>query len=145
MDQKTIADTHTTHHGKVEKNDLNRYDLMHGGRLLTICDEVGHIAAMKHAGADCLTRAAHDIQFLSMLKIGDPYTVDARVILTGRTTLWVTTIVKSGEKSVMKAVFVYITVDSAFKPTPVPEITARSPEEKQEQVMMKQLIRQVKT
>jgi len=144
MDQKTIANTHTSHHGQVEKEDLNRYNLMHGGRLLTLCDEAGYIAAMKHAGTDCLTRAAHDVEFMSMLKKGDPYTVDARVILTGRTTLWVTTIVKSGEKSVMKAIFVYIAVDSAFKPTPVMKITTESPAEQQEQEMMKLLMSQVK-
>ena len=117
---------------------------MHGGRLLTICDEIGYIAAMKHAGADCLTRAAHDIQFLSMLKKGGPYSVDARVILTGRTTLWVSCSVKSKQRSVMKAIFVYIAVDSTFKPTPVMKITAESRAEQQEQEMMEQLKNRVK-
>ena len=144
MDQKTIAGTHTTLHGQVEKKDLNHYDLMHGGRLLTLCDEVGYIAAMKHAGTDCLTRATHDVEFMSMLKEGDPYTVDARVILTGSTTLWVSTIVKCAEKSVMKSIFVYIAVDSDFKPTPVMKITAESREEKQKQKKIQILMGRVK-
>jgi len=144
MDQKTIARTHTTHHGQVEKEDLNRYNLMHGGRLLTLCDEVGYIAAMKHAETDCLTRAAHDIEFMSMLKESDPYTVDARVILTGRTTLWVSCAVKSEQKSVMKALFVYIAVDDSFNSKPVGKIHAETESEQQEQKKMQTLMNQVK-
>ena len=144
MDQKTISGTRSTLHGQVEKKDLNRYGLMHGGRLLTLCDEVGYIAAMKHADTDCLTRAAHDIQFLSMLKKGEPYTVYAKVILTGRTTLWVSCSVKSTQKSIMNAVFVYIAVDDNFKSKAVSKINAENKSEQQEQEKMLMLMNRVK-
>jgi len=44
----------------------------------------------------------------------------------------------------MKAIFVYIAVDSTFKPTPVMKITAESRAEQQEQEMMEQLKNRVK-
>lgn len=144
MNQKTIAMTHSTLLGQVETADLNRYALMHGGRLLTLCDEVGYIAAMKHAETDCLTRAAHNVEFLAMLEEGDPYAIDARVILTGKTTLWVSCSVKSGKKEMMKAVFVYIAIDNSFKSKTVSSISAENREEKQEQETMQTLMKRVR-
>ena len=134
--QRTIADSHTLHHGTVEKSDLNGYGLMHGGRLLTLCDEVGYLAAKKHSGLDCLTRAAHDIHFIAAMREGDGYSVEAEVVLAGKTTLWVDCRVLHDGKSVMNAVFVYIAVDAAFRSIPVPEVVAVSEEEKAQQARM---------
>lgn len=144
MNQKTIQNSYVQLKGHVSKEELNQYGVMHGGRLLTLCDEVGYLAAMKHAKTDCLTRGAHNIEFLKVLREGEPYHIDARVIQTGRTTLWVSCVVKSKQKQVMRAVFVYIAVDSNFKPQPVANIAAENEAERQEQASMQQLINRVK-
>ena len=143
MNHKTITDSRIKHEGKVMQGDLNRYGLMHGGRLLTLCDEVGYLSAMKHTGCDCLTRAVHDVQFLSMMKEGDSYTVESQVVLTGNTTLWTTCTVILEGKTVMHAVFVYIAIDKNFKSQPVEPIHAESEAEQIEQRRMQALIDQV--
>jgi len=143
MKQKTIRDSFTTYDGCVEKNDLNGYGLMHGGRLLTLCDEIGYLAAKKHAECDCLTRAAHNIQFLSMLREGETFSIEAKTVLTGKTTLWVACTVKSGRQTAMSSVFVYIAVDREFKSLSVPEIKAEGAIEKREQAAMQQLMKRV--
>ena len=144
MQQKTISATCTEYNSNVDEKDLNGYGLMHGGRLLTLCDEIGYQAARKHTDYDCLTRAAHDVNFLSMMIKDDPFSVQAKVILTGRTTLWVSCSVKSIERTVMRAVFVYIAVDKRFKPLPVATIHAESNREIEAQAAMQKLMVQVK-
>jgi len=143
MASKTIGDSLTTHTGVVEKSDLNGYGLMHGGRLLTLCDEVGYLAAMKHCHCDCLTRAAHDIHFTASMREGDSYAVEARVALTGSRTLWVQCHVRHEKKSIMSAVFVYIAVDSELKSIAVPKIFPASDKEKEEQEKMIRLRKRV--
>lgn len=136
MQRKSIGDSLVIHEGIVEKGDLNGYGLMHGGRLLTLCDEVGYLAAMKHCSCDCLTRAAHDIHFTASIREGDPYAVEAIVALTGSRTLWVQCHVRHEKKSIMSAVFVYIAVDSGLKSIAVPHIFPASDKEKAEQERM---------
>jgi len=138
-EQKTIAASFVQHEGRVEKSDLNGYGVMHGGRLLTICDEIGYLAAKRHAERDCLTRSAHHVQFYSMLREKESFSVEARVLLTGVTSLWVECAVKQTGETVMSAVFVYIAVDRDFRPVAVPPIRAESQQEHHEQQWMQWL------
>ncbi len=144
MKQKTISASFTKHDARVEKHDLNGYGIMHGGRLLTLCDEVGYLAAKKHAECDCLTRAAHNIQFYSFMKEGEPFSVQARVVLTGKTTMWVECSIKNSEQTVMSAIFVYIAVDKKFKPIAVPAVQAEDTQEMRAQTLMRHCYDQVR-
>jgi len=151
MANKTIQASFVQHNATVTAQDLNRYDIMHGGRLMTLCDEIGYLAAKKHAEEECLTRAAHQIQFLSMLKEGDRFIVEARVILCGSSTLWTECSVKKdggkggdkGRQSVMSSWFVYIAVDKQMKPRPVAPVHAESDSEKALQSSIKSFRDQV--
>lgn len=136
---KTITASFVRHEGRVEKSDLNGYGLMHGGRLLTICDEIGYLSARKHAECDCLTRSAHHIQFYSMLREKESFSVEARVLLTGTTSLWVECAVKQAGETAMSAVFVYIAVNRDFRPVAIPAIRAENREEEHAQQWMQWL------
>ncbi len=118
--------------GVVEKEDLNGYGLMHGGRLLTLCDEVGYLAARKHCGSDCLTRAAHRVQFHTAMHEGDLFSVTTQVTMTTRTTMWVNCVIRSHTKLIMDAVFVYVAVNKSFQSAEVPELFAETDEELEE-------------
>jgi len=139
MTGKTIGDSMTILEGVVQQSDLNGYGLMHGGRLLTLCDEVGYMAAKKHCKCDCLTRAAHEVMFDAFMRQGDTYKIEARVVLAGFTTLWVQCQVLHDGKTVMRSVFVYIAVDKQLHVIPVPEVVPASDEEKAEQERMERL------
>lgn len=143
-DQKTISHSFTKHDACVDKSDLNGYGLMHGGKLLTLCDETGYLAAKKHSGSDCLTRAAHNIQFFSMMRENEPFSVEAKVLFTGNTTMWVACSVLNSGQTVMSAVFVFIAVDKNFKSIPVPAVQAESKQEESEQALMQRLYDQVR-
>lgn len=131
--------------GVVQKSDLNGYGLMHGGRLLTLCDEVGYLAAKKHCDCDFLTKAAHDVLFNAFMHEGDAYRVEAKVVLTGSTTLWTRCRIMRDEETVMSALFVYIAVDSGFQSISVPEVIAEDDSEREEQQRMIRLRKRVMT
>jgi acyl-CoA hydrolase len=118
--------------GKVTKEDLNGYGLMHGGRLLTLCDEVGYLAARKHCSCDCLTRAAHRVRFHAAMHEKDPFSVTTQVTMTTRTTMWVSCVIRSHAKLIMDAVFVYVAIDKNFQSSGVSELFAETDEELQE-------------
>ncbi len=114
---------------------------MHGGRLLTLCDEVGYIAAHKHAGGDCLTRAVHHAQFHHAIEQEQEIRFRARVGLTGHSSLWVFIEVinpKDGQ-GMMDAVFVYAAIDENWHVRQVAAINADTDEEKQLQGRLKSL------
>jgi len=114
---------------------------MHGGRLLTLCDEVGYVAARKHAGGDCLTRAVHQAQFHHAIQEGEQLTFRARVGLTGHSSLWVFIEVLSikGNRCMMDAVFVYAAIDEHRHVRQVPAIDAETNEERQLQDRLKSM------
>jgi acyl-CoA hydrolase len=125
--------------------DLNHYGIIHGGRLLTLCDEAGYVSAHHHAKSPCLTRAVHQARFHHEAREGEELIISARVGLTGRSSIWVPVCVTStiGEKSVMDAVFVYVAVDSHHKAQRVPPVAVTSEEEQETQKMLQRLRKQL--
>ncbi|MFC1626201.1 acyl-CoA thioesterase [Pseudomonadota bacterium] len=116
--------------GEVASQDLNTHGIMHGGRLMTICDEVGYLAACKHCGGHGLTRAAHRLRFHAPMNEGDPFSVKTQVTMTTRTTMWVNCSITSHGKQIMDAVFVYVAIDENLQPVEVPGLFAKTDNEK---------------
>ncbi len=127
------------HH--VTAGDLNRYGLMHGGRLLTLADETGFLAARAFCRRDCLTVAVHQARFLRPVYAGRSITATACVALTGRTSMWtpVRVFTTDDHQPVMDAVITYVAVDSAGKPAPVPSVAAATPAERALQRRLRRL------
>lgn len=122
-----------SHTYTVLNEDLNGYGIMHGGRMLTLCDEVSYVAAKRHAGCDCLTRAVHRARFHQAAKLGETIQIHAKVGLTGNTSLWVAVkIAASGrDKPIMDAVFVFAAVDEQRRPKPITKLIPHSAEDQE--------------
>ncbi|MDQ6996849.1 MAG: hotdog domain-containing protein [Mariprofundus sp.] len=130
------------HHAyTVTASDLNRYGMMHGGRLLTLCDEAGYVSAHKHANGDCLTLAVHQARFHHAIQEGEHLVFRARVGLTGHSSLWVFIEVTTSDNGqcVMEAVFVFAAVDGQKRVRQVPAIHAETDEDKQLQIRLKRM------
>ncbi|GAV20764.1 thioesterase superfamily protein [Mariprofundus micogutta] len=128
----TMKQTRFTHAYTVSKTDLNQYGIMHGGRLLTLCDENAYCAAQKLTQHICLTRAVHRTQFHRAAHPGEEIIFSATVGLTGRTSIWVAVEVNSAveNQSIMDAVFVFAAINDNKQPQPVPDILAETDTEK---------------
>ena len=131
MSQTNISDTLFRHDYTVEASDLNQYGIMHGGRLLTVCDEVAYVSAHKHAGCACLTRAVHQANFNMPAHENEILTISAQVGLTGLSSLWVDVNVINAHKIIMMdAVFVFVALDEHRQTQHVAPVYALSDAEK---------------
>jgi len=130
----------------VQEHDLNGYGIMHGGRMLTLCDEVSYLAARHHAGSACLTRAVHRARFLQGADIGELLTIRAKVGMTGKTSLWVPVEISSntGQEVIMDAIFVFVAINDKHQPLTVSPLLAKTLQEKETlhrlQMLQKQLV-----
>jgi len=145
MNHATIQHSAFHHHYKVLASDLNQYGIMHGGRLLTLCDEAGYISARNHAHCDCLTRAVHQARFHRAVQEGEDLTIRARVGYTGHSSLWVFVEVISTADAVcvIDAVFVFAAIDEHLNGCHVPAVHAESKDDIQLQARLKSMRDQV--
>ncbi len=139
MDRHYIEDSLFRHSYTVIAADLNQYGITHGGRLLTLCDEAGYVSAHRHTNSTCLTRAVHQARFHSGSREGEELIISARVGLTGHSSIWVPVFVRSGEKTVMDAVFVYVAVDDHRTVQPVPPVIVTTKEQQHTQILLERL------
>lgn len=121
---KRIGDSFTRISYHIRAQDMNQYGSIHGGRLLTLADEVGFLAAHRHAGQACLTVGVHQARFYRGAEAGMQLDIEARVGLTGHTSLWVPVRMALAGEDIMDAVYVYVAVDARGAPCPVPSVVA---------------------
>ncbi len=141
MRKKLISDSTCLREYTVINADLNGYGIMHGGRLLTLADETGYLAAKKHSEQHCLTLAVHRARFFRPLFEGQHILLRSQALLAGNSTLWVSVSAteQHAETPAMSAVFVFAAIDMERNLMPMPEIHALNDEERQLQQHMRQL------
>jgi len=128
---KAMGDSFIRYNYCVRGVDLNHYGIMHGGRLLTLSDEVGFLAAHKHAGMDCLTQGVHQALFYQPARRGQNLVFEAQVAWVGNTSLWVPIRVynQRAENVIMEAVMVFVAVDENMHPQHAPPVRPGSESE----------------
>jgi uncharacterized protein (TIGR00369 family) len=110
---------------------------VHGGWIMKLVDEAGALACMRHAQRKVVTIAIDSMDFRQPIRIGDLVILDAEVSYTGRTSMEVTVEVHAenpftGEQMhTNTAYLVYVALDDAGRPTPVPPLQAETEQEKQ--------------
>lgn len=106
--------------------DANTHGTLFGGKLMAYMDDVGAIAAARHARKAVVTASTDSVDFLSPVKEGDSICLEAFVTWTHRTSMEVfvkavTEDLLSGERKVCSTAFLtFVAVDEFGKPTPVP-------------------------
>jgi uncharacterized protein (TIGR00369 family) len=128
-----ISDTTIRMVYHIHPRDMNQYGSIHGGRLLTLADETGFLAAHGHAGQRCVTVGVHQARFFRGAAAGVHIEIEAQVALTGSTSLWVPIRMRLAQEEralVMDAVYVYVAVDENGRPQPVADISAHTSDER---------------
>jgi uncharacterized protein (TIGR00369 family) len=117
--------------------DANPRGNVHGGVIMKLVDEVGAMAAMRHARRNVVTIAIDSMKFLSPVHVGDMVTFSARVDYVGRTSMEVSVRVDAekpvtGAKTHTNSAFlVFVALDEEGKPVPVPGLTLDTDESRQ--------------
>jgi len=130
MNEISISATSVSIAYGIKDSDLNGYHVMHGGRLLTLADETGFLAAHQFCRCDCMTVAVHRAEFQRTSQTGETIHIKAQVAFTGTSSMWVPVEMTNQENdTVMQAVFVYAAVDHFRKPRAVGQVIATTPSE----------------
>jgi acyl-CoA hydrolase len=123
----------------MEITDANLLGNVHGGEIMKMVDNAGGLSAMKHCGGPVVTAAMDDMQFIEPVFVGDVVTVRAMVNDTGRTSLEVgvrveaENVITGRHVHTSSAYLVYVALDKAGKPRPVPAIVPGNEEQAQRQ------------
>jgi uncharacterized protein (TIGR00369 family) len=110
---------------------------VHGGWIMKLVDEAGALACMRHAQRKVVTVTIDSMDFRQPIRIGDLVILNGEVSYTGRTSMEATVEVHAenpitGEQThTNTAYLVYVALDDAGRPTPVPPLQAETEEERQ--------------
>jgi uncharacterized protein (TIGR00369 family) len=134
---RTVAETALTLTQFMQSEHSNSLGTVHGGVILKLCDECGGIIASRHARRPAVTVTVDSVTFHQPALLGRLLLVHGRVTWVGRTSIEVELRVETenlltGERiHTNSAFFVYVALDEARCPTPVPTLSLESEEERQ--------------
>ena len=133
---KTVAASRITLSQLMQPEHANLRGDVHGGWIMKLVDEAGALAAMRHAQARVVTVAIDQMRFHEPIRIGDLVVLEAEVTYVGRTSLETRVQViaenpVTGERShTNTAYLVYVALDEAGQPRPVPPLVAETEAER---------------
>jgi acyl-CoA hydrolase len=136
MDPKPPGDSRVTLSQLMGPGSANTMGNVHGGYIMRLCDEAGGMAAVKHARRPVVTVVLDSMTFRSPVQIGNLLTVSAEITWTGRTSMETRVVVTaedvlSGNTThTNTAYIVYVALDEAGKPAPVPPLLCDTAEAK---------------
>ncbi len=117
-------------------NDVNFGGKVHGGVVMKWIDQAGYACASAWSESYCVTVYVGGIRFIEPIQVGDLVELDARIIYTGNTSMHVLVTVRSkdikqGEyRTTTRCNIVFVALDEAGKPKPVPKWVPETEEDK---------------
>lgn len=121
---------------KIFPNDLNSKYTVFGGLVMSLCDRTALIVAERHSGCTCVTAAVDSLNFLAPARSGETLVVKAAVNRSWSSSMEIGVHVAaedshSGDaRHVVSAYLTFVALDSAGKPTTVPQIVPKTADEK---------------
>jgi acyl-CoA hydrolase len=123
---KPVSASRVTLAHLMQPTDANLQGNVHGGLIMKLMDEAGGSAAIRHAQGPVVTVVVDQVLFREPIHVGDLVTVQAELTYVGRTSMETRIEVTAqnlltGERThTNTAYFVYVALDDAGRPTPVP-------------------------
>ena len=120
-----------------EPTDVNYGGKVHGGQVMKWIDQAGYAAAVGWSGKYSVTVAVGGIRFVAPIRISDLVTVDTVLVYTGTSSMHFAVDVRARdpmddgrERLCTHCVIVFVAVDEAGQPVPVPAWKPRSDEDR---------------
>jgi uncharacterized protein (TIGR00369 family) len=136
---RRVADSSVTLTQMMEVTDGNVAGNVHGGVIMRLVDTAAALAAIKHSGGLALTVAIDEMTFLEPVHIGEVLVLHAAVNDVGTTSMECGVRVDAQdpltgtERHVNSAYLVFVAVDRAGRPRPVPPVLAETEAERRRQ------------
>lgn len=128
MQSKSISDSSVTLSQLMGPQDTNGLGNVHGGVIMKLVDEAGGLAAMRHAQSPVVTVAIDSMTFMHPIRVGNFVRFNAELTYVGRTSMEVRVEVVAenpltSEKVISNTAYlVYVALDEAGRPRPVPSL-----------------------
>lgn len=142
MKARTVAESRSVFSQIMLPGDGNPMGNVHGGTIAKLVDSAAGVAAMRHCrayAAAVVTARIDAMNFVYPVHIGDVVTLCASVNDVGRTSMEVgvrveAETVRTGEsRHVASAYLVFVALDDAGHPTPVPPLIVETDDERRRQ------------
>lgn len=117
------------------RHQLNPMNIMHGGELVKIVDEVAGHAAAKHTNKVCVTASIDSLHFLGPIFLYDTIEVKASVNRAWKTSMEVgakvfVTGADGAARHIASAFFTFVALGGDRKPTEISPVLPETKEEK---------------
>ena len=136
---RSVSHSKVTLTQMMEVTDANVAGNVHGGVIMRLVDTAAALAAIKHSGGVALTVGIDEMSFLEPVQIGEVVVLRASVNDVGTTSMECGVRVEAEDpltgviRHVNSAYLVFVAVDEAGKPRPVPPLIAESDDERRRQ------------
>lgn len=133
---KTIAQSRVTLSSVMGPQDTNIHGNIHGGVIMKLVDEVGALAAVRHARLPVVTIVIDSMTFLEPIRVGNLVSLTAELTWVGRTSIEVRVEVTAENPmtgthtTTNTAYLVYVALDPEGRPAEVPPLLYETDEQR---------------
>jgi acyl-CoA hydrolase len=134
---KTIAQSRVVLSNVMGPQDTNIHGNIHGGVIMKMVDEVGALAAVRHARMPVVTIVIDSMTFLEPIRVGNLVTCAAELTWVGRSSIEVRVEVTAENPltgtmtHTNGAYLVYVALSPDGRPAPVPPLIYTNDQERQ--------------
>lgn len=134
-EMKRAADSFTTQVQVLTQANLNGYNRLFGGQLMSWMDIVAAVTARRHSGRNVTTASVKNLSFRAPAYANDTLVLTGEVVYVGRTSMEVSVCVYveslSGRKELInEARFIMVALDENECPTEVPGLLIETEEQR---------------
>ena len=129
-----------------EPSDVNYGGKVHGGEVMKWIDQAAYACATDWAQNYCVTVYVGGIRFYHPVSIGALVKVDAKVIMTGRTSIHIAVdvyskgLIDDEYKKTSHCIIVFVSTNKDGKPEPVPAFEPKTEDEKEMEMYASKLM-----
>jgi acyl-CoA hydrolase len=117
--------------------EANLLGNVHGGEIMKLADSTAGAVASRHSGGPAVTAQMDEMAFLHPVHVGDIVRTSAQVNWAGRSSMEIGVRVEAqpwndasdAPRHVASAYFVFVAIDAAGRPRPVPGLAPGTPDE----------------
>ena len=136
-EMKTVSDSYTTQVQILTQANLNGYNRLFGGQLMSWMDIVAAVAARRHAGRNVTTVRVDDLEFKAPAYANDTLMLTAYICYVGTTSMDVCVNVylealNCERKLINRAHFIMVALDEQENPVQVPGLILETEQQKRE-------------
>lgn len=133
--KKRAAESFTTQVQVLTQANLNGYNRLFGGQLMSWMDIVAAVTARRHSGRNVTTVCVNELEFRAPAHANDTLMLTGEIVYVGRTSMEVRVRVyiealNGDREQINEARFVMVALDDDEKPTEVPGLLIETEEQR---------------